>query len=130
MKAFVVLNTLKGGFYVKIKELMTKKVIVLKTDNTLFDVAKLFLEKNIDGAPVVDIDGKTISIMTKSDLISAIVNKLKMNTKIKMLEFKKVITISSDMNVEDVSKYKVGRLLVVDDNDKIICIITHTDLSS
>jgi len=115
---------------VKIKELMTKKVLVLKTENTLMDVAKLFLEKNIDGAPVLDKNGKLISIITKTDLMRAIVNKSEMNTKIEKLEFKKVITISSEMNIEDVSKYKVGRLLVVDANEKIIGIVTHTDLSN
>ena len=114
----------------KIKELMTKKVLVLKTENTLMDVAKLFLEKNIDGAPVLDKNGKLISIITKTDLMRAIVNKSEMNTKIEKLEFKKVITISSEMNIEDVSKYKVGRLLVVDANEKIIGIVTHTDLSN
>jgi len=109
---------------------MTKKVIVLKTENTLMDVAKLFLEKNIDGAPVVDKDGKLITIITKTDLMRAIVNKSEMNTKIETLEFKKVITINGDMNIEDVIKYKVGRLLVVDSNEKIIGIVTHTDLSN
>jgi len=115
---------------VKIKELMTKKVLVLKTYNTLMDVAKLFLQNNIDGAPVLDKNGKLISIITKTDLMRAIVNKSEMNTEIEKLEFKKVITISSEMNIEDVSKYKVGRLLVVDANEEIIGIVTHTDLSN
>lgn len=114
----------------KIKELMTKKVLVLKTYNTLMDVAKLFLQNNIDGAPVLDKNGKLISIITKTDLMRAIVNKSEMNTEIEKLEFKKVITISSEMNIEDVSKYKVGRLLVVDANEEIIGIVTHTDLSN
>jgi len=109
---------------------MTKKVLVLKADNTLMDAAKLFTEKNIDGAPVVDIDGKLISIITKTDLMRAIVNNTEMSTKIEKLEFKKVITVNSEMNVEDVTKYKVGRLPIVDTNNKIIGIITHTDLSN
>ena len=114
----------------KIKDLMTKKVLVLKSDNTLMDAAKLFTQKNIDGAPVVDVDGKLISIITKTDLMRAIVNKTEMSTKIEKLEFKKVITVNSEMNVEDVTKYKVGRLPIVDANNKIIGIITHTDLSN
>ena len=114
----------------KIKDLMTKKVLVLKSDNTLMDAAKLFTQKNIDGAPVVDVDGKLISIITKTDLMRAIVNKTEMSTKIEKLEFKKVITVNSEMNVEDVTKYKVGRLPIVDTNNKIIGIITHTDLSN
>jgi len=115
---------------VKVKELMTKKVLVLKPNDTLEDAAKLFIEYNINGAPVVDIDGKLISIITKTNLMKAILNKSELNAKIKTLELKKVITINSEMNVEDVLKYKVGRLPVVDKNGKIIGIITNTDLSN
>lgn len=112
---------------VKVKELMTKKVLVLKPNNTFEEAAKLFIENGIDGAPVVDRDGKLISIVTKTDLMKAILNKLEMNTKLETLELKKVITINSEMNIEDVLKYNVGRLPVIDKNNKIIGIITHTD---
>lgn len=111
----------------KVKELMTKKVLVLKPNNTFEEAAKLFIENGIDGAPVVDRDGKLISIVTKTDLMKAIFNKLEMNTKLETLDLKKVITINSEMNIEDVLKYNVGRLPVMDKNNKIIGIITHTD---
>ncbi|AJG98996.1 transcriptional regulator [Clostridium beijerinckii] len=111
----------------KVKELMTKKVFVLKPNNTFEEAAKLFIENGIDGAPVVDKDGKLISIVTKTDLMKAILNKLEMNTKLETLNLKKVITINSEMNIEDVLKYNVGRLPVIDKNNKIIGIITHTD---
>lgn len=111
----------------KVKELMTKKVLVLKPNNTFEEAAKLFIENGIDGAPVVDRDGKLISIVTKTDLMKAIFNKLEMNTKLETLDLKKVITINSEMNIEDVLKYNVGRLPVIDKNNKIIGIITHTD---
>ncbi|WP_236898543.1 sigma 54-interacting transcriptional regulator [Clostridium beijerinckii] len=111
----------------KVKELMTKKVLVLKPNNTFEEAAKLFIENGIDGAPVVDKGGKLISIVTKTDLMKAIFNKLEMNTKLETLDLKKVITINSEMNIEDVLKYNVGRLPVIDKNNKIIGIITHTD---
>ncbi|ALB46694.1 sigma 54-interacting transcriptional regulator [Clostridium beijerinckii] len=111
----------------KVKELMTKKVLVLKPNNTFEEAAKLFIENGIDGAPVVDRDGKLISIVTKTDLMKAIFNKLEMNTKLETLDLKKVITINSEMNIEDVLKYNVGRLPVIDKNNKIIGMITHTD---
>nr|WP_207715468.1 sigma 54-interacting transcriptional regulator [Clostridium beijerinckii] len=106
---------------------MTKKVFVLKPNNTFEEAAKLFIENSIDGAPVVDRDGKLISIVTKTDLMKAILNKLEMNTKLETLNLKKVITINGEMNIEDVLKYNVGRLPVIDKNNKIIGIITHTD---
>ncbi|OCA99341.1 sigma 54-interacting transcriptional regulator [Clostridium beijerinckii] len=111
----------------KVKELMTKKVLVLRPNNTFEEAAKLFIENGIDGAPVIDKDGKLISIVTKTDLMKAILNKLEMNTKLETLDLKKVITINSEMNIEDVLKYNVGRLPVIDKNNKIIGIITHTD---
>ncbi len=112
----------------KVKDLMTKKVLVLKPYDTFEDAARLFVENKIDGAPVVDKDEKLISIITKTDLMKAIINKSKMNTKIEALELKKVITINSEMDIEDALKYKIGRLLVADKNNKVVGIITHTDL--
>ncbi|OOM74165.1 sigma 54-interacting transcriptional regulator [Clostridium sp. BL-8] len=112
----------------KVKDLMTKKVLVLKPYDTFEDAARLFVENKIDGAPVVDKDEKLISIITKTDLMKAILNKSKMNTKIEALELKKVITINSETDIEDALKYKIGRLLVTDKNNKIVGIITHTDL--
>ncbi len=112
----------------KVKDLMTKKVLVLKPYDTFEDAARLFVENKIDGAPVVDKDEKLISIITKTDLMKAILNKSKMNTKIEALELKKVITINSEMDIEDALKYKIGRLLVADKNNKVVGIITHTDL--
>ncbi|MFW2490735.1 sigma 54-interacting transcriptional regulator [Clostridium chromiireducens] len=112
----------------KVKELMTKKVLVLKPNNTFEEAAKLFIENGIDGAPVVDKDGKLISIITKTDLMKAILNKWEMNERIETLGPKKVTTINGEMNLEDVLKYKVSRLPIIDKNDKIIGIITQTDL--
>jgi PAS domain S-box len=112
----------------KAKDLMTKKVFVLNHNDTFEDAARLFVKNKIDGAPVVDEDGKIISIITKTDLMKAILNKWEMNTKVENLGVKKVITINSEMDLEEVLKYKVGRLPIVDKNDKLIGIITHTDL--
>lgn len=114
----------------KVKELMTRKVLVLKPDNTLKDVGELFTEHRIDGAPIMDINGELISIITKTDLMRAFLNNSDMNSKIEKLELKKVITINSEMNVEDVLNYNVGRLIVVNDRGKMVGILTHTDLSN
>jgi PAS domain S-box-containing protein len=115
---------------VKVKELMTKKVLVLKPENTLKDATQLFIDNSIDGAPVVDLDGKLISIITKTDLMKVFINKTHMDTMLKDIGIKKVITINGKSNIEDVLNYKVGRLPVINDLGKMIGIITHTDLSN
>ena len=73
----------------KVKELMTRKVFVLKPEDTLQDAAKLFIDHCIDGAPVVDEEGEIINIITKTDLMKAFVNKKAIDIKIKELGSKR-----------------------------------------
>jgi len=51
----------------KVKEIMTASVIVVKVDQTLEQAARLMLDNNIGGIPVVDDRGKVLGIVTESD---------------------------------------------------------------
>lgn len=51
----------------KVKEIMTAPVIVVKVDQTLEQAARLMLDNNIGGIPVVDDRGKVLGIVTESD---------------------------------------------------------------
>jgi CBS domain-containing protein len=55
-----------------VKDIMTKKVITLKPDETLKEVALKFSEHNISGAPVVDDQNKVIGIVSEADIIATI----------------------------------------------------------
>ena len=52
---------------------MTRKVIVAKPDMTINDAAKLMVENNIKRLPVVDDEGNLIGIVTRGDLIEALI---------------------------------------------------------
>lgn len=52
------------------KDIMTKDVITVSADTTMEDLGRLFIEKGISGAPVVDDKGNIIGIVTENDLIS------------------------------------------------------------
>ncbi|HAM50902.1 MAG TPA: hypothetical protein DCP92_09525 [Nitrospiraceae bacterium] len=52
------------------KDIMTRDVITVSPDTTVEELGRLFIEKGISGAPVVDSQGKTIGIVTENDLIS------------------------------------------------------------
>lgn len=56
----------------KIKNVMTRKVIKLKADQTLKQAAKTFLRNKISGAPVVDSQGKIIGILSEKDIFKAL----------------------------------------------------------
>jgi|SRR3989344_3705148 len=51
------------------KDIMTKKVLSVSKDTSIFDVAKIISEHNFDGLPVTDKDGLLLGIITEYDLI-------------------------------------------------------------
>ncbi len=55
---------------VKAKDIMTKEVVTVGPETDVTEVAKLLLEKHINGAPVVDKAGKVLGIICQSDLIA------------------------------------------------------------
>ncbi len=54
----------------KAKDIMTKDVITVLPDATVEELGRLFIEKQISGAPVVDTAGKLLGVVTENDLIS------------------------------------------------------------
>lgn len=54
----------------KAKDIMTKDVVTVSPDTTVEELGRLFIEKGISGAPVVDADGRLFGIVTENDLIS------------------------------------------------------------
>ena len=55
---------------VRVKDIMTKKVITVAPKRDIAHVAKLLFEKGINGVPVVDEIGKLVGIICQSDLIA------------------------------------------------------------
>ncbi len=52
------------------KEIMTKNVFWVKTSMTLEDLAMLFCEHSITGAPVMDDMGQIVGVVSRSDIIN------------------------------------------------------------
>ena len=54
----------------KAKDIMTKDVITLSPDTTVEKAGRLFIDRGMSGAPVVDSEGKLFGVVTENDLIS------------------------------------------------------------
>lgn len=54
----------------KAKDVMMKNVITVSEDTTLEELGRLFIEKGISGAPIVNDTGELAGIVTENDLIS------------------------------------------------------------
>jgi CBS domain-containing protein len=55
----------------RIKQIMTRDVQVVRPDESIAEVAKRFAQHEIHGAPVVDGEGRLVGIVTESDIIHA-----------------------------------------------------------
>lgn len=54
----------------KAKDIMKRDVITVSPETTVEELGRLFIEKGISGAPVVDSGGKLVGVVTENDLIS------------------------------------------------------------
>ena len=53
----------------KVKDVMTREVVCVSVDQTANEVASLFEEKRISGAPVVDREGHCVGILSATDYV-------------------------------------------------------------
>ena len=58
---------------IKIKDIMTKKVITIPSDHTIEEAAEILMNEDISGAPVVNDHGDIEGIITSTDLYKALI---------------------------------------------------------
>lgn len=58
---------------VKLKDIMTKKVVTIKKGETVDRAAQILLENRIGGMPVVDEQNRVVGVVTDSDIFKALV---------------------------------------------------------
>ncbi len=111
-------------------DIASKNVISLKVDCNLKDAAKLFSENKIDGAPVMK-NGKVVGVFTVTDLIHAFADD-KDGATVGDLMSKKVIIINENLKIakalEILFKKSISRLIIADDDNNLLGIVTRTDL--
>lgn len=112
-----------------VKDIMTRGVIKLDRNSTLQQVAKLFAERMIDGAPVVE-NKKVVGVLTKTHLLRAMAQGLDLDTPIEALMSRNIITINQMMQAEEAMAIPVGRLPVVNERGELVGWLTRTDLAS
>ncbi len=111
----------------KVEEVMNKAVAV-DHNITLKDAAKLMSDKNIGSLIAVKGD-KILGILTERDIMNNISN---LGAKISTVMARKVITIDREEDIDEaallMTKNKIRRLPVVDNDKRLVGIITSTDL--
>ncbi|EAX47964.1 sigma54 specific transcriptional regulator, Fis family [Thermosinus carboxydivorans Nor1] len=116
----------------RVRDLMSTRVVTVTPGMTLQQTARIFDSVGIDGAPVVDANGKLIGLVTKSHLIKALAADNFYNLRVGDVMTPDVFTLQENTTIQELQQnnriFRYGRFPVVDGENRPIGFITRTDL--
>lgn len=117
----------------RVRDLMTKPVFSLDTSASVYDVVREMLNRDI-GCIIVLSKGEVAGVVTKGDVLREAVMKKADPVRMSAGEVmsRPVVKIGLDASVEEasslMSKSNVSKLPVVDEHDRLVGIVTSSDL--
>ena len=109
----------------KVKDVMTTKVITIKPDQTKQQAARLLSQNRISGLPVINDEGTLVGVVTEYDVIG------KQGQTVSDIMTGSVITVAPETDLEDVAHIllheRIKRLPVLEEG-RVIGIVSRADL--
>ncbi len=75
------------------RHFMTPKVVVTSPETTLAEAACELARSEISGLPVIDAGGQVMGIVTESDLLTALLGAVALDTPVRALMTRPVVTV-------------------------------------
>ena len=120
------------GYELKISQVMTTNVVTFSPDMTMLEALNLIQHHRISGAPVI-MNGEVVGIISTEDLIRALRDG-RIDRKVSDYMSKNLITAkATDKVVEALrifAKKNVGRLPILDENNKLVGLLTKGDITN
>jgi uncharacterized protein (DUF39 family)/CBS domain-containing protein len=114
----------------RVKDVMTRSVISAKPTDDVRFVANLIFKHGIDHVPIIDSEGKLAGIVTSWDLAKAIARE---KDSLNEIMTRRVIVARPDEPVDVVARrltqYRISGMPVVDEELRVIGIITTDDIA-
>ena len=111
-------------------DIASRDVVSFKIDCSVKEAAKKLVDNEIDGAPVIK-DGKVIGVFTLTDFVNSIANDNE-DKKVGELMSTNVVIVNEDLKIANaidiMLKKSISRLIVADNNQTLLGIVTRTDL--
>jgi kojibiose phosphorylase len=121
----------KEAVMVKVKDVMTKRVISVKETATIREVSDVMSRWNLTGLPVTDNKMSLLGFISEKDIIKSMRKPGLMKKKVKDIMVKKVVTIQEGASIELAVKLFIERpyrrLPVVRDR-KVVGVISRKDI--
>ncbi len=111
-------------------DIASRDVISFTIDCSVKEACKKLADNDIDGAPVIK-DGKVVGVFTLTDLVHAIADDKEKLT-VGELMSSNVVIVNEDLKIanaiEVMLKKSISRLIVADNDNNLLGIVTRTDL--
>ena len=113
-----------------VKDIMTKDVITIGADRTVYDAAALMAQKSLGCLPIL-VNGYPVGMITERDIVRRIVAKrASFDTKLVEVMTKSLITVEPETSLKEaarvMSKNKIHRLPVLK-NNQLVGIVVASD---
>ena len=118
----------------QIRDIMEKNVITIENDKTAQEAAEIIAEKDISFLVVIN-DGIPQGVLSESDFVRKIAAADKKSSEVKVSDIMsyKFRSVDPTTTIEDAVQIMLNkniRRLLVTDNEKLVGVITQTDLAS
>ena len=118
----------------QIRDIMEKNVIRIENDKTAQEAAEIIAEKDISFLVVIN-DGIPQGVLSESDFVRKIAAADKKSSEVKVSDIMsyKFRSVDPTTTIEDAVQKMLNkniRRLLVTDNEKLVGVITQTDLAS
>lgn len=115
-----------------VRDRMSTPVVTIGPDMVFQQALKLLQERAVRRLPVINPDGQLIGVVTDRDLIQAALHYVGAEVEIEDVMTTTVITIAPDTPLTEAALLmignKIGGLPVVDEQHRVIGIITESDI--
>ncbi len=115
---------------ISIRDIMSKDLITLQSEASIYDCAKLMQKHGISSIIIKNSKGKLVGVVTKTDLVSTFLIQSTASLPISKIMTKNVITVSPNDSVFEVESVLLNnqiRRVVVAKNKTPVGIITYRD---
>nr|KJR73946.1 MAG: histidine kinase [Thermoproteus sp. AZ2] len=117
--------------HVAVGDIMTKKPLTAKPDDPLEKYIDILSKRRYRGIPVVDDQGRPIGLLMASRAVETLA-KCRADVKVADIMTTNPPTINVDEDIHEAIRAmisnNIGRLLVIDDEGKLVGIVTRTDI--
>jgi CBS domain-containing protein len=124
-------KSMRGIDEIQAKEVMSGRLVTAKPDTPIKDAAETMINRKISSIVVVDDEGRLKGIVTKADLESWYAYRKRGAYKVNDFMTRNPLTVRPSHSIflatSLMTKHEISRLVVVDDENKPVGVVTLTD---